>query len=420
MHSQTEAKKVKQLPSVAIGAGVLSFNGDLVGDGMKIFSFARIKTGYNITVEQRIGKYLGASLNCIYGKLADKEQSKTRNQNFQSTIIQTDLYINIHFDNDLIEKQNISFKPSPYLFIGFGYLQFDPYEDLMDKNGETYNYWNDGSIRSIPEGDINAAYATVLHRDYSYETKRVDSAKHSTFTVPVGAAINLKILDNFSINIGAAYYFTFTDYIDNVKSGKNDNYLFANVSLQYSFTKREKEMVNNKRYENVDFLSLDNSDSDQDGVLDNNDQCQGTPKGVKVNLVGCPMDNDEDGIPDYRDKELTTIKGAMVNTEGVTQTAKMIKENQKKKEALPATERSDVFNQNPSLAYLKDFDFEALSGKKTRATIPTDLKAADINNDGYITGAEMRATIEAFFEGTPNFTVERLNDLVDFYFEQIK
>jgi len=43
-------------------------------------------------------------------------------------------------------------------------------------------------------------------------------------------------------------------------------------------------------------------DKDRDGVLDINDKCPDTPKGVKVDNFGCPIDTDGDGVPDYLDK----------------------------------------------------------------------------------------------------------------------
>ena len=418
IHSQTE--KTKQLPSVAIGAGILSFNGD-IGTGMDLSSFSRIKTGYNLTVEQRIGKYFGIALNGIYGKLADGERSKKRNLNFQSQIIQTDLLIQVHFDNDLILKRNSVF--APYIVVGVGYLMFDPRGDLTDKDGMKYNYWDDGSIRSLPESDINAASAVLLQRDYTYETKLIDSTTNyprASISLPRGLAFNLKILDNISFNIGATYYMPFTDWIDNVKGGKNDNFIFANVSLQYTFTKKAKEVIS-KGYENIDFSSLDKLDSDEDGVNDGNDRCLGTPKGVKVDAYGCPEDKDDDGIPDHRDKELTTKKGAMVDADGITQTDKMIADKQTSYDSL-ATERSEVFNQNPSLSYLKDLDAKAANARKTApakvSTVPAALKSADLNSDGYISSDEITAAIDAFFDGSSDFTVERLNDLVDYFFEQ--
>ncbi|MEI6554876.1 MAG: DUF5723 family protein [Paludibacter sp.] len=43
-------------------------------------------------------------------------------------------------------------------------------------------------------------------------------------------------------------------------------------------------------------------DADRDGVTDKKDLCPKTPKGVKVDVNGCPIDSDGDGIPDYLDK----------------------------------------------------------------------------------------------------------------------
>lgn len=42
-------------------------------------------------------------------------------------------------------------------------------------------------------------------------------------------------------------------------------------------------------------------DFDGDGVEDNNDHCPDSPKGKKVNKLGCPLDSDNDGIADEED-----------------------------------------------------------------------------------------------------------------------
>ncbi|MCE9538087.1 MAG: hypothetical protein K8R85_02575, partial [Bacteroidetes bacterium] len=140
-NSQNEKpKKAKQLPSLALGLGVLSFDGD-IGNGVNLTSLSRIRGGYNLAIEQRIGKAFGVSMNGIYGKLADSEMGAKRNLNFESKVIQADLNFVLHLDNDLIFKRSSIF--APYLFAGFGYLKFDSYGDLTDKNGIKYNYWTD-------------------------------------------------------------------------------------------------------------------------------------------------------------------------------------------------------------------------------------------------------------------------------------
>lgn len=43
-------------------------------------------------------------------------------------------------------------------------------------------------------------------------------------------------------------------------------------------------------------------DRDKDGVQDKIDMCPNTPKNVKVDNLGCPLDSDGDGVPDYLDQ----------------------------------------------------------------------------------------------------------------------
>jgi len=414
-----QTERSKQLPSVAIGAGILSFNGD-IGTGVNLSSFSRIRTGYNLTIEQRIGKYFGVSVNGLYGKLADSERSIDRNLNFQSQIIQADLNLVIHFDNDFVFKRNSAF--APYLFGGFGYLKFDPYGDLKDKNNISYNYWSDGTIRNISESDTNASASILLQRDYTYESQLKDSTTsyaRSSFAIPIGIGFQLKISDNISANIGASYYLALTDWIDNYKTGANDRYIYANVALQYNFGKPYDD--SNPIYQSVDFSALDKLDTDEDGVRDGDDRCPGTPKGVKIDGKGCPEDLDEDGVPDYKDKEALTKKGALVDENGVTQTDQMIMARQAERDSM-ATERSNMFNENPSLSFLRDIESKNLEERKNNPTasnsIPVGLRVADRNKDGYISTEEITMAIDSFFEGDSDFTVEKLNDLIDFFFEQ--
>ncbi len=67
----------------------------------------------------------------------------------------------------------------------------------------------------------------------------------------------------------------------------------------------------------MDWLAVDSADYDKDGVTDWNDDCQGTPKDVKVTKNGCPEDTDNDGIPNYMDDELQTPAGMVVDARGV-------------------------------------------------------------------------------------------------------
>lgn len=57
-------------------------------------------------------------------------------------------------------------------------------------------------------------------------------------------------------------------------------------------------------------------DSDGDGVIDAKDRCPDTPRGVRVDMNGCPLDSDGDGVYDYLDKCPGTPKGTPVDASG--------------------------------------------------------------------------------------------------------
>ena len=257
----SQGTPTKRMPSIAIGTGVLSFKGDI---GNTPYSKRRI--GYNVAIEQKIGQHFGIGVNGLFGKLADSEIGQTRNLNFESKITQADLNFRIYFGND-------STVFSPFIALGVGYLLFDAYGDLFDKNGIQYNYWQDGTIRSLSEKDPNKLNAIQLKRDYTYETQLKDSVnyKRSSLALPICGGLNIRIFEKFHIKVCATYYLTFTDWIDNVKDGKNDNYIYANVMAQYTFGKKADVNANDKIHTTTVFSDLDKLDSDSDGVLDTDD-----------------------------------------------------------------------------------------------------------------------------------------------------
>ena len=58
------------------------------------------------------------------------------------------------------------------------------------------------------------------------------------------------------------------------------------------------------------------ADSDGDGVPDSKDKCPGTPRGATVDWKGCPVDSDGDGVPDHKDDCPDTPKGVPVDKFG--------------------------------------------------------------------------------------------------------
>lgn len=391
----------------------LKYLGD-VGQKNNANFFSDMRLGYNLSIEYRIGKVLGIGIDGLYGKLAGTDNDKTSHLNFESKIMGGGLNLYAFFDK-LGEKEK---EVAPYIHAGFGYLMFDPYGDLRDKNGTVYNYWSDGSIRNLSEQPSNEPLSVILKRDYTYETQLKDSLKsyaRNTFYIPVGIGAKFQMGFRTSLRIGVAYNICMSDYIDNYKKGGNDSWASASVGINVHFGKKPQDS-----YSGVDFKAVDNSDTDGDGVKDIDDRCFGTPKGVKVDAKGCPEDKDDDGVFDYMDKELTTKKGAKVDGNGVTIDEDAMAKRQLEWDSL-SVERSEGFNAAPSLAYLekvenKSKENQSKSGKTS--SIPADFLPADINKDGYISAKEITQTIDAFFEGDSSFNVEKINRLIDFFFEQ--
>ncbi|HVA97924.1 MAG TPA: thrombospondin type 3 repeat-containing protein [Bacteroidia bacterium] len=407
-------------PSVSLGTGILSFYGN-IGKNQNLGTENRIRAGYNFALEERFGSFLGVSLNAIYGTLAQSQSSIIPNENinFQSKIMQGDINFIFHFDNDFIFHRSSSF--APYISVGFGYLNFNSYTDLRDANGVKYNYWTDGSIRNESQILANQATAKIVQRDYTYETK-LDTTGYASnsFSIPLSGGVKFKLTPHLFVNVFATYYLTLTNKIDNVQAATaNDKYLYAGFSLQYHFGKNQSD--DNAQYQGVNFSALENADSDGDGVKDVDDLCPNTPKGVKVDSHGCPLDSDGDGVPDYLDKEPNSKKGAIVDANGVTMSDSLIAAKQTTYESL-ATKRSQIFDQNPSITLLQNMDSEFAKRQNTgggaKSKIPAEFQSADANHDGYISSDEITKQIDEFFDGTNNYTVDKINRLIDYFFEQ--
>ena len=168
-------------------------------------------------------------------------------------------------------------------------------------------------------------------------------------------------------------------------------------------------------------------DMDKDGVADAEDFCPGTPKGIKVDGKGCPIDSDADGVPDYLDKEPKSKNGLPVDVNGVELTKARMAQMQKEHEGvaeLHSRALSESFNKKPSAAFMKEIEEMQVElrknpNAKTSATkIPYDLRVADWNKDSFISSDEIAKTIDAFFDGSINFSAEQIHRLIDFFFEQ--
>ncbi len=411
---------LKHKPSIMLGVGALKYTG-YIGSHTNVNPLLDARLCYFLAIEQRFGKILGVEVGGSYGKLAGTDNQISGSilyyNNIESTVIQGQGMLTLNFDGVMKADPMVS----PFFKVGVGYMAFNTKSDLKDAKGNVYNYLSDGSIQTTTTtvtGSVTTTGTITTKRDYTYETKIGTNNQSGCVVIPAMLGLNFKFGKHMSSMIGVGYTYCLSNWIDG--SGKGTaGFASAQIGLRYKFGKTADSK--DARYKDVDFASVDHLDADKDGVPDDKDMCHGTPAGVKVNEKGCPIDTDDDGVPDYQDKEPATAKGNKVDGFGVTIDEAALARHQKEWET-EAPERSKEFNVKPSMQYLKKVEAAAKANKATTnnstSKIPGELKSADINNDGYISADEITKTIDSFFDGAGDFTVEKINKLIDFFFEQ--
>jgi hypothetical protein len=320
-------------PKVSLGTGMLSFYGDLYGKHYQSPWTSRV--GYDLNVSHRLNRYLQINFNVMFGKLGAFENLPNRHENFQSEIRAGGVNLMYDFGNFMPNHVKIR----PWISAGVTSFEFLSKTDLKDKNGETYYYWSDGSIKNMAEGSAGSQNAKNLVRDYVYETdireRNIDGFgkyPERSFAFPLGFGAIMQMTPRLDFKAGVQYYLTTTDYIDGISdkstgeragTKSKDKFVYTSAALVYDLVvdKKPKDTLEDAYSDNgVDWLAIENMDYDKDGVKDFDDKCQGTPVGVKVNKDGCPLDDDGDGVPNYMDDENPSPKGFEVNMHGVAQT----------------------------------------------------------------------------------------------------
>ena len=151
--------------------------------------------------------------------------------------------------------------------------------------------------------------------------------------------------------LGANYLYFNPKYIDGNELPRNKENIYGNISWSIIGELGSRFFVSNSISLNValnyNYLPIDNlddvnneisngtqddviftaragfsfyfggiSDTDNDGVMDEDDLCPDTPPNVKVDELGCSVDSDKDGVPDYLDKCNNTPKNISVDLDG--------------------------------------------------------------------------------------------------------
>lgn len=330
MHAQENVLISKEIkPSLGLGVGFLNYYGDVNSIGNQ--SSLMNQFAYEVFIARKINSYSDLGFSFLTGTMIGNERSVDRNLNFRTDIYSVSVYGNINLGHWL----NWSDVLNPYITFGFESFEYNSKGDLVDENGTLYHYWSDGTIRDINQQSPQASQASIMYRDYKYETdlRAANLDGFGTYpqlaiAIPVGIGVNMAISDRLSFKVGSTFHYTFTDLIDNVsKNGEgvrkgnplNDYFTFNSVSLHYDLLSAPPK-VDRTEFSFPDYFSVDGEDEDGDGVLDGIDLCPYTPLGVDVDIYGCPIDDDQDGVPNYLDQEAKTPPSSFVNAYGETLT----------------------------------------------------------------------------------------------------
>jgi len=233
------------LPSISVNFGFTHLMSDIALESQGPPAFTQF--GYQLTISQRVAKFLNASIDLYTGTVFGEEQLGTTNLNFRTTLFSQ--HLNIEYNFFPLLKPNLKGRQliRPYLGFGVGVLFFRSKGDLKDDTGIAYQYWADGSINAEIEGTVDPSEATAVVRDFEYETDLRDAnldglRKYSqtAFSLPINAGIRFQITKNIGINAAFTYAMNFSDMLDNISSegtgerkGEigNDNHLFGSIGI---------------------------------------------------------------------------------------------------------------------------------------------------------------------------------------------
>ncbi len=420
-------------PVIGVGVGAFNYLGDVRNPNIMPFNGT---LGYKVNVATFLDNnhFFRVNFTFLYGSLTGSERKVvlnnegvvdlSRNLNFKSDIMS--FGINLNYDFDHFYK---SFKKlHPFISVGIETFTFDSRIDSFAGN-IPYNYWSDGSIRTLPENGI--ATTPLLPRDYIYETPLRNSVDWGQgknypqygFAVPIDVGLDFQVTDRVMFRIAGSYHHTFTDLIDHVSSKndpnipgavigdkRSDDFLYTYFSLHLDLFSSDQTISWDKMF--VDLGEFDNTlmgDEDADGRFDGYDECPNTPFGVEVDTSGCPLDDDYDGIPNYMDDEPNSRYGAYVDERGVE-----LSEDDliKRLDMSKAVSREDValFVRTPS---------SYSNYHRTSSTeIPDKFKHIDLNEDSYISFDEMMKAIDTFFDFNSQLNSDDIYELNDFFFTQ--
>lgn len=348
---------------LGIGAGSFLVTGDVpstLPGGFGIHLHARKALNYTISIrgELTYGQSRGLDYRLIgnahgsreypdVGVLYDGNMPRA----YRTTYYGAEVQGVVNIGNLLFHKQSNNW--NVYMLLGIGLHTHDTRMDLLDSNGNPYDFTsipNDAPAAG-ERGDRRSAIREILDGDY--ETRgsikatgfRLNDNMNLLGHLTAGAGISRRLSRRVNLALEYNVKFADNDHVDgviyrNATSLTNNRDILHFTTLRLginlgSFDTRTEPLywVNPLDAVLNDVAELkrrpvfDLTDSDADGVIDLLDTEPDTPEGAVVDVKGRTLDSDGDGIPDYQDKEPFSSPGFEVDSDGVAQVPKYMTED---------------------------------------------------------------------------------------------
>ncbi|TFV95789.1 hypothetical protein E4S40_06085 [Algoriphagus kandeliae] len=208
-------------------AGTTNYFGDIRPLGVKNFDqFTKLFKRYdnysqNLSYQASIEYALGNSIGLMFtagsyqfgssdrfvkndGTLYTEGENFNRALNFQTNLIDAGLSFVIKPDNNWLLSGKSIF--APYLTLGMGVQSFDVYGDLLDANGNRYNYKNQNVI---PDGTFETNLRDI-------ETEIPGGYKRATLYANLGLGFRIRVAKGIEIFAQSDFKRAATDYLDDV------------------------------------------------------------------------------------------------------------------------------------------------------------------------------------------------------------
>ncbi|MBI1286014.1 MAG: hypothetical protein GC178_00375 [Flavobacteriales bacterium] len=429
------------LPTVSLNFGINHMMSDVTLSKPGPSPFMQF--GYQLTVTQRVFKFLNVSLDLYTGSVYGEQMVNQTNLNFRTSLFSQRLSFEYNFYPLLKPDAGGRQLIRPYVGFGVGMVSFRSKGDLKDAHGVAYQYWSDGTINAEVEGTIAPSEATRLERDFVYETDLRDAnldglGKYPqlAFTMPFNAGVRFQVSKNVGLNAAFSYCMNFSDMLDNVStagigdrkgSKGNDNHLYGSIGLSF-FLGNVRPTVKPKKVPKAVLASeskdkkkketkepLAENTSDVSGPKQKENEPSSSSNVSDANATGetaknASMESAQTDVPSEGDPS-STIKteSQPIATEPGAESAEPPIAEEIPVEAANANDAS----QEKAHVDLSSID---LSGAQPKET--STFHWADRDGSGLISPDEVLYFIDLLFEGEGERSVEDIQNLIDYYFDQ--